>query len=72
MMTMRVGMKPTLSQLILKKEKEKKNSRSKMIFNSKPIKFSFKPNTSKLGKELKAQKKALTIVPPYLEKKLKY
>ena len=40
-----------------------------MIFNSKPIKFSFKPNTSKLGKELKAQKKALTIVSPYLEKK---
>ena len=32
-----------------------------MIFSSKPIKFSFKPNTPKLSKELEAQGDHVTI-----------
>ena len=53
----------------------KKLSNSKMIFNRKPIKFSFESNIPKIGKELEAQRgffSAFTAVSPQLERRLKY
>ena len=46
-----------------------------MIFNTKPIKFSFESNIPKIGKELEAQRgffSAFTAVSPQLERRLKY